>query len=284
MADSRKSTDNRAQDSVAGLRFLVVDDHKFSRHITIEALKWLNATRIVEAADASEAIALLKGASANDRKSAASSELARRLELSDDRLFGQGKFDCIVTDFNMTPLNGLHLLKAIRTGDAGCARDTPVLLLTGFSDDHLIASALNLDVNAFVLKPISRVAFNEKLSRVLMRPITLQPPEAYGAVDISDPVELAVEKPASDTVKTEHGSDFKPGSRQLVDVPVADLARMSADTELMLGEEITLGQDAAGPDGVVYLHRGTILTPLLVEKLSELQSIGRLPEQLKVYK
>jgi len=207
-----------------------------------------------------------------------------KIELSDDRLFGQGKFDCIVTDFNMAPLNGLHLLKAIRTGDAGCARDTPVLLLTGFSDDHLIASALNLDVNAFVLKPISRVAFNEKLSRVLMRPITLEAPEAYAAVDISEPVEPAVENPASDVAKTGHGSDFKPGTRRLVDVPVADLARMSADTELMLGEEITLGQDAAGPDGVVYLHQGTILTPLLVEKLIELQSIGRLPEQLKVYK
>lgn len=124
MSSAKKFAANKATDSVAGLRFLVVDDHKFSRHITIEALKWLDATKIDEAQDASEAIALLQGAASMDRKSLASNATAKRLELSDDRLFGQGKFDCVITDFNMSPLNGLHLLKAIRTGDAKCARHT----------------------------------------------------------------------------------------------------------------------------------------------------------------
>ena len=62
-----KAIANKSTDSVAGLRFLVVDDHKFSRHITIEALKWLNATKITEAADATEAIGLLQGAASFDR-------------------------------------------------------------------------------------------------------------------------------------------------------------------------------------------------------------------------
>ena len=100
MASISKAGANKAADSVAGLRFLVVDDHKFSRHITIEALKWLNATKIDEAVDATEAIALLQGAASMDRKSLASNALAKRLELSDDRLFGQGKIDCVITDFN----------------------------------------------------------------------------------------------------------------------------------------------------------------------------------------
>jgi len=293
MASISKAGANKATDSVAGLRFLVVDDHKFSRHITIEALKWLNATKIDEAVDATEAIALLQGAASMDRKSLASNALAKRLELSDDRLFGQGKIDCVITDFNMLPLNGLHLLKAIRTGEARCARDTPVLMLTGFSDDYLIAAALNLDVNAFVLKPISRVAFNEKLGRVLMRPINPQSVEAYNAVEIPECDDL-------DNIIAESYGDAKPDpkaarasaaksdnkfeDRPVETVKLSDIAALSNDDDLVLGEDLVLGQDVEGPNGNILIHRGTILTELLLEKLTELNEMGMMSDELKIFR
>lgn len=282
-----KAIANKSTDSVAGLRFLVVDDHKFSRHITIEALKWLNATKITEAADAAEGIGLLQGAASFDRKAIASNALAKRLELSDDRLFGQGKFDCVITDFNMHPLNGLHLLKAIRTGEAKCARDTPVLMLTGFSDDYLIASALSLDVNAFVLKPISRVAFNEKLSRVLMRPIAPQSIEAYNAVDIPECEDLTnfqTEGSQSTPEAKKHpGAEIDLENRPVETVKISDIVDGDhAEGGLILAEDLILGEDVHGPNGSVYIHRGTKLTTLLLEKLDELREIGMLPDQLKV--
>jgi CheY-like chemotaxis protein len=285
MSKPRRTTGSRASESFAGFRFLVVDDHKFSRDITIETLKWLDVSRIAEAADAGEAIALLKGAAGIDRDLAGVTELARRLELSDDRLFGQGKFDCVITDYSMAPLNGLHLLKAIRTGKAQCARDTPVLLLTGYSDDFLIAAALNLDVNAFVLKPISRVIFNEKLAQVMMRPITARPVEAYEAVDISDPdTEASAAK--ADEVDGFGASrpKFEPGDRVAEELPMADLMVLSVESELRLGEDMILGEDVEGPGGKVFLHRGTRLTPVLLEKLDELREIGQMPGSLKVYR
>lgn len=291
MSSDKKFAANKATDSVAGLRFLVVDDHKFSRHITIEALKWLNATKIDEAQDASEAIALLQGAASMDRKSIASNALAKRLELSDDRLFGQGKFDCVITDFNMSPLNGLHLLKAIRTGDAKCARDTPVLMLTGFSDDYLIASALNLDVNAFVLKPISRVAFNEKLGRVLMRPVEPQDAEVYRSVEIPECDDLNNLPNDSDNGLEE---ETKPDDESIVvdefanrpirSVKLADISNMEEDEKLILGEDLVLGEDVEGPNGNILIHRGTRLTGLLVEKLNELNEIGMMPGEIKIYR
>lgn len=292
MSSAKKFAANKATDSVAGLRFLVVDDHKFSRHITIEALKWLNATKIDEAQDASEAIALLQGAASMDRKSLASNALAKRLELSDDRLFGQGKFDCVITDFNMSPLNGLHLLKAIRTGEAKCARDTPVLMLTGFSDDYLIASALDLDVNAFVLKPISRVAFNEKLGRVLMRPVEPQPAEVYRAVEIPECDDLnnlsgeSQSGPRETAKATEDSSivvdEF--ADRPVHSVKLAEISSMGEDEKLVLGEDIVLGEDVEGPNGNILIHRGTRLTGLLLEKLIELNEIGMMPEDIKIFR
>jgi len=293
MASNSKVGVNKATDSVAGLRFLVVDDHKFSRHITIEALKWLNATKIDEAQDATEAIALLQGAASMDRKSLASNALAKRLELSDDRLFGQGKIDCVITDFNMMPLNGLHLLKAIRTGEARCARDTPVLMLTGFSDDYLIASALNLDVNAFVLKPISRVAFNEKLGRVLMRPIEPQDVEAYKAVEIPECDDLdnmpgddlpEADIPPAPKLKPEdiHVDEFE--GRPTKTIALTEISDNPSAENLVLGEDLIIGEDVAGPAGNILIHRGTKLTSVLIEKLNELNEIGMMPDNLKVFR
>jgi len=289
MSNGRKAFASKSSDSVAGLRFLVVDDHKFSRHITIEALKWLNATNITEAGDATEAIAALQGASALDRKTAASVALAKRLELSDDRLFGQGKFDCVITDFNMRPLNGLHLLRAIRTGEAKCARDTPVLLLTGFSDDALIASALDLDVNAFVLKPISRQAFNEKLGRVLMRPVVPKSVEAYKAVELPDaddltdfPVEAKWQECESET-SPEREPDLT--DRPIETVKLSEIMTQDPSSGAsILGEDLVLGEDACGPNGMILIHRGTKLTPILLEKLNDLHQIGMMPDNLKVFR
>ncbi len=271
----------KAHDSVAGLRFLVVDDHKFSRHIVVDALKWLDATKITEASDAEEAIRVIQGAASYDRKSLSSESLAKRLELSDDRIFGQGTFDCIITDFNMSPMNGLHLLAAVRTGVAKCARDTPVLMLTGFSDDHLISAALELDVSAFVLKPVSRDTFNEKLSRVLMRPIELQDAKVYARVAIPDcggptgTADSAAQEDQGQQTKQALEPDFE--DRELQVVKVAEIADNS-----ILAEDIVLGENIEGPNGAILIHSGTRLTAVLLEKLRELDEIGMLPDSLKI--
>ncbi len=271
----------KAHDSVAGLRFLVVDDHKFSRHIVVDALKWLDATKITEASDAMEAISVIQGAASYDRKSFSSESVAKRLELSDDRIFGQGTFDCIITDFNMTPKNGLHLLMAVRTGEAKCARDTPVLMLTGFSDDHLISAALELDVNAFVLKPVSRDTFNEKLGRVLMRPIELQSVDVYSAVEIPEcdgPTGTAEHWPQEDQIaQPEQSPEIEFANSDLQLVKVSEIKNNS-----ILAEDIVLGANVEGPNGAVLIHRGTRLTGVLLDKLRELDEIGMLPETLTI--
>jgi CheY-like chemotaxis protein len=290
MTTLTKAALDKSADSLAGLRFLVVDDHKFSRQITIEALKWLNGTKITEAVDATDAIALLQDAASYDRGNAASSEMAKRLELSDDRLFGQGKIDCVITDFNMSPLNGLHLLKSIRTGKAKCPRDIPVLMLTGFSDDHLIAASLDLDINAFVLKPISRVKLGETLRRVLMRPITLKGEDAYEAIAVPECDDLKAFQTDATPRKSEGKDDAEPElpeelkGRSVQSIRLTQLlARDPKFGVAFLGEDIVIGEDVKDPSGAVFLHRGTKLSTYLLEKLQKLQEMGMLPEELKVF-
>jgi len=278
--------------SIANLRFLVVDDHQFSRYITIEALKWLDATKIDEAHDAGEAIALLQGTASMEPGSLASNVLAKRLGRGNGRNLEKERFDCVITDFNMAPLNGLHLLKAIRTGDAKCARDTPVLMLTGFSDDYLIASALNLDINAFVLKPISRDAFSEKLGRVFARPVMPQSVELYRAVEIPECDDLDKQSARADATASSMMSTLVTdddtvilddyAGRPVEPVKLADIAHMITGRKPFPGDDLILGEDVVGPNGNILIHRGTQLTGILLEKLVELNEIGMMADAVKI--
>ena len=67
----------------------------------------------------------------------------------------------------MPELHGLQLLKAVRTSQYGITRATPVTLLTGYSDKSLVDVALALDVNAFLVKPVSKGAFSARITQVL---------------------------------------------------------------------------------------------------------------------
>lgn len=60
----------------------------------------------------------------------------------------------------------------------------PLILLTGYTDDAIVKSALELNVNAYVVKPVSRDNLLSKLARVLEMKIDLKKPTAYNAVEL----------------------------------------------------------------------------------------------------
>jgi len=129
------------EDSLANRHFLVVDDEGFIRTLVARFLKRSGAASVVEAADGSEAMAAL-----------ASSEVT---------------FDAVISDINMRPMNGIELLRAIRTGVDGLKRNTPVLLLTVHGEAEFVAEAMALDADAFVLKPVERKSLIDRIQRVL---------------------------------------------------------------------------------------------------------------------
>ena len=82
---------------------------------------------------------------------------------------------CGITDFNMKPLNGIHVLKSIRTGDSGAPRNTPVVILTGHSDDSLVAAGRALDASGYVVKPVSRDDLLSQVNKATNRAFNLKP-------------------------------------------------------------------------------------------------------------
>ena len=138
------------------IRVLVVDDERFIRNIVVRLLKDMGFAHVEEADDGTAALALGEAASPG----------------------------LVICDINMKPMNGLRFLQKVRTGTPGFDINTPVIMLTGLSDEHTVGHALALDANAFLLKPVSRARFGEKLARVLTSPIKVRPASEYEAVDI----------------------------------------------------------------------------------------------------
>jgi len=243
------------------LRFYVVDDHAFSRHLVQEALRGLGAREIDSASNGSEAITQLQSMSLTGRRAEhpADSGPIEPGELS--RL--HGGYDCIITDFNMKPLNGLHVLKWIRTGRAGVARSTPVIILTGHADDYLVSAALELDTHAFILKPVSHGELVSKVKRVLHTPINLQANEQYGTIDIPGHIEPSLRGIGQD----------------LPSNVLAGATRISIDK---ISPGCILATNLRGSSGAVIVEEGTRLTNSLLEKLTDLRTMEGIANALWV--
>ncbi len=145
---------------------LLVDDVTYSRATVERLLRTLGDPSVIPASDGSEALGILQATNA---------------------------IDFVISDFKMPEVNGLELLKAIRSGQAGVDRDMPVALLTGYSDRKLVDMAMDLDVNAFLIKPVSKAALTSRLERLMAQAEDtswLKPADDYVGVNIREPLEL----------------------------------------------------------------------------------------------
>jgi CheY-like chemotaxis protein len=91
--------------------------------------------------------------------------------------------DMILTDIDMQPGNGLELLQAIRCGDIpGLPRDRCVLMFTDHSYRNNVMSAVGLDCNDFISKPLNAALLRDKIDAALRRKITPADAAVYRAI------------------------------------------------------------------------------------------------------
>lgn len=116
---------------------LVVEDSPMMRQLIVFALGRLRNLSVVEADDGVDAL----------KKLAA------------------GRFDLIITDINMPIMDGLKLVKRIRS-DA-VHKDVPIMIITteGSAEDR--QRALQLGANAYITKPIQAPQVLSKVKELL---------------------------------------------------------------------------------------------------------------------
>ena len=70
----------------------------------------------------------------------------------------------VISDFNMPKLDGLALLRAVRSHPP--LKDTAFIMLTGRADVDLVARARQFGVNNFIVKPFTTATLKVKIEEV----------------------------------------------------------------------------------------------------------------------
>jgi two-component system chemotaxis response regulator CheY len=74
-----------------------------------------------------------------------------------------GKFDVLVTDWNMPNMNGLDLVKKVRAVN----KEIPIIMVTTEGGKAEVITALKAGVNNYIVKPFTPQVLKEKLEAVL---------------------------------------------------------------------------------------------------------------------
>jgi two-component system chemotaxis response regulator CheY len=119
------------------IKVLIVDDQQTIRSLVRSGLQQLGFTELEEAADG---------------------------ELGLRAMFGPTPPKLIISDFNMPKLDGLGLLRAIRSHDP--IKNTAFILLTGRADADLVKRAVQFGANNYLVKPFTVATLKEKIERV----------------------------------------------------------------------------------------------------------------------
>ncbi|WP_028874399.1 chemotaxis response regulator CheY [Tepidiphilus margaritifer] len=117
-------------------RFLVVDDFSTMRRILRNLLKELGYTNVDEAEDGVAAL--------------------HKLESQ--------PYDFVITDWNMPNMDGLTLLRKIRSNEK--LKHLPVLMVTAEAKKENIIAAAQAGASGYIVKPFTAAVLAEKIDRI----------------------------------------------------------------------------------------------------------------------
>ena len=123
----------------SNMKILIVDDFSTMRRIIKNLLRDLGFNNTYEADDGNTALPMLKS----------------------------GGFDFLITDWNMPGLQGIDLLRAVRS-DPNLS-SLPVLLVTAEARRDQIVLAAEAGVNGYIVKPFTAQTLKEKIDKIFER-------------------------------------------------------------------------------------------------------------------
>ncbi|AGX88431.1 hybrid sensor histidine kinase/response regulator [Candidatus Symbiobacter mobilis] len=138
------------------LSYLVVDDLELMRAVTVNQLRGMGCDKIKMARNGAEALEMLR----------------------------LGKYDVVLSDWNMPVMSGLDLLKAIRA-DAKLAK-LPFLMITAEAERRRIEMVINAGVTSLLVKPYNAGSLKARLE-FIFRPRSASAPRPAGNANLPPP-------------------------------------------------------------------------------------------------
>ena len=131
-----------ADDYLANIKFLIVEDNAFITVVLRGVLRALGCRNTMIASDGAQALKLMRLANP----------------------------DIVITDWEMQPIDGVEFAKMVRTASDSSNPLVPIIMLSGHSEARRVLAARDAGVNEFVVKPVSAANLLSRIQSVIERP------------------------------------------------------------------------------------------------------------------
>ena len=144
MAPARRERMSRKmlEKMIQGITILVVDDNAYMRKVTRMMLVNLGAKSVIEAADGLAALEAIRN---NDP-------------------------DVMLLDWDMPVLNGIEVLRIVRSPGVFPRPNLPTIMLTTNAQRSQVNEAMRAGAHEFLLKPTSPKALRDRLTSIVFNP------------------------------------------------------------------------------------------------------------------
>jgi YesN/AraC family two-component response regulator len=172
-------------------------------------------------------------------------------------LFNKTDIDILLTDIQMPVMNGLELLKAVRSGYGHVKPTLPVIVFTCMSDIETLGRAIAMDVNGFLTKPIAPETFCASILTALSE-------EEVELRNKSNYLEIATDSDGLGPVNDQ--------SESIAAEPIESHSDQPASVHA-LRPGMRLAADVLGSNGDLLLRAGITLNQRMISRLIELDRV-----------
>ena len=127
---------------IQGLNILIVDSNAYMRRVTRMMLVNLGAKSVLEATDGLSALEAIRTCDP----------------------------DVVFIDWDMPVLNGMEVMRIVRSPGVFPRPDIPIIMLTSRANRPYVIEALRTGVHEFLVKPTSPKALRERLMATMLKP------------------------------------------------------------------------------------------------------------------
>lgn len=145
---------------IQGLNILIVDGNSYMRRVTRMMLMNLGAKSVIEAADGLAALEQIRSCDP----------------------------DVMLLDWDMPLLNGMEVMRIVRSPGVFPRPDLPIIMLTNRAQRSSVVQALQAGVHEFLVKPTSAKALHDRLSSIV---INRRPMMQFGESYVPAPRKMA---------------------------------------------------------------------------------------------
>ena len=121
------------------MKILIVDDFSTMRRIVKNLLKQIGYTNIEKAEDGAQAYEKVKN----------------------------GGYGFVVSDWNMPNMDGLELVKSVRSNPD--IKNLPILMVTAEAEKDKVVAAIQAGVSNYIVKPFTGEVLKEKMDSILAK-------------------------------------------------------------------------------------------------------------------